>query len=208
MRWIRNRGNRDYASKLRGWLPPLMLGTLLAAGIGGFGGAGLALDHEPDSPKPLINRGDEFFHQERFKEAAEMFRRAVEAFPQAPIPHLAYGHALFAQGKFIPASRSLQAGVTLFPKWAGARINLRNFFTRQSVFERRLEDLEARGYEDFDGRFLLGYIYHFSGRKDAGERIFLLLEKDYPANPALRAFLPGRTVAQSPACAPGAPQAS
>lgn len=109
MRWIRNCGNRA-----RGRLLPLMLGTLLAAGIGGWGGAGLAQDHEPDSPKPFINRGDRFFHQERFAEAAEMFHRAVEAFPQAPIPHLAYGHALFAQGKFIPASRSLQAGVTLF----------------------------------------------------------------------------------------------
>lgn len=76
------------------------------------------------------------------------------------------------------------------------------------MFERRLEDLEARGYEDFDGRFLLGYIYHFSGRKDAGERIFLLLEKDYPANPALRAFLPGRTVAQRPAGAADTRQVS
>ena len=170
---------------------PLMVVMLLCSR-----GVGLALDHgpAPRSAENLVSLGDALFHENRYKDAAKVFQYAATKFPDKPIPHLAYGHALFALGEFTASSKSLQAGITIFPDWAQARVDLRGFYNRKSVFFRRLRELQALADKGFDERFLLGYIFHFSGKKEAGARIFQLLDVDFPGNPLLQFFLPAKTM--------------
>lgn len=170
---------------------PIMVALLLASR-----GLGLALNHEEEtrSAEEIVALGDALFHQNRYADAARVFQSATVQFADKPIPHLAYGHALFALGEFTASSKSLQTGIAIFPDWAHAKVDLREFFTHPAVFHSRLRELEALADKGFDERFLLGYVCHFSGKKVAGAGILKLLDAEFPGNPVLQSFLSAKTM--------------
>lgn len=104
--------------------------------------------------------------------AARQCDQAHTLDPRHPLPLLGRGHALIAAGDYVTASLLLQKGIERFPQIAVFRLDLVELAGRQDAFDLRRADLEERlsRSEDFELRFLLGYLELYSGLPEEGVR--------------------------------------
>jgi len=138
----------------------------------------------------LMRRGDAAFQRARYAEAEERFRTAVRSHPAEPLPRLALGHALLGRGELAAAAASLRRGLARAPGWPAAEFDLRRFFPPE-VLDRRLADLEERAAApDPDALFLLGYVRHFYGQRQASQAAFTRLRELAPDDPTPDLFRP------------------
>lgn len=154
----------------RGCSPILLIVLVLACA--------LRLPEVSSTPRPwpdLIQYGDTAFQSQEYSKAAAWFREATRQHPGRPIPHLALGHALFAMGNYRESSLALQQGLSLLPQWVGTTTDVRGFFSDRADFGRRLGDLEhhvSAHESDENARFLLAYVYYFSGQRSEALPLF------------------------------------
>jgi tetratricopeptide (TPR) repeat protein len=82
-------------------------------------------------------------------------------------------HAAFANSECRQAVRYLEEALALEPNWGLYEFKLQEFYGDTQEFERQLKNLERQVElrpQSADLKFLLAYVYYFSGRySDAGD---------------------------------------
>lgn len=123
-----------------------------------------SVDPETLPPDELIDYGSSFFKNSDYSMAAKLFKRAIDLDQKLPVVHIAYGDSLFALGRFDEATQAILKGLEIYPKYAEAPINRREFYSNPSDFDRQLRHLEnyvSSHPANLNARFLLGYNYFF-----------------------------------------------
>ncbi len=90
--------------------------------------------------------------------------------PRNPLPVLARGHALFAAGEYLSASHCIQRGIGMFPGFENVRLDMKGIIPDAKLLDVRRADLEKRlgDNEDYELRFLLGYVDYYMGLEEFG----------------------------------------
>ncbi|MEE9391904.1 MAG: tetratricopeptide repeat protein [Planctomycetota bacterium] len=110
--------------------------------------------------------GEEALFNGDYLSAAEAFRRAVNAKPQDDYALFQLGTALFGAGRYQLAARMIELGLDQNPAWLHRRFSLEDVFASVTEFKARTQALEGYLIDregDSEARFLLSYVYYFSG---------------------------------------------
>jgi len=126
-----------------------------------------ALREGPDSYEDYMRLGDFRFFMGEFTRAGEGYRHAHKANPEDPYALFALVHASFANGEFRQAGRYLDKALAIEPDWALFEFRLQEFYGDFDEYNRHLKNLERQVDLRPDSarlKFLLAYVYYFSGR--------------------------------------------
>jgi len=126
-----------------------------------------ALREGPESYTDYMRVGDFRFFMGEFTQAGEAYRHAHKTSPEDPYALFALVHASFANGEFRQAGRYLDKALAVEPDWALFEFRLQEFYGDYEEYERHLKDLERQVELRPDSarlKFLLAYVYYFSGR--------------------------------------------
>jgi tetratricopeptide (TPR) repeat protein len=134
--------------------------------------------------------GEEAMKQGDYYKAARLFGAASTIDVVNPLPYLDRGHALAAAGDYISAVRNLEQGIRLFPHIAAFKLDLIALVGQKDVFDVRRADLEGRlaGREQYELRFLLGYLELYSGLADEGMKNLRTAAKEAPVESPIASF--------------------
>jgi tetratricopeptide (TPR) repeat protein len=164
----------------------------------------LALSTHAGEISGLVQMGSEYFKRGQIDEAADAFAAAVgmldefEGQPAASVPAdcrfapLGLANAQFATKKYKEAVGSITAGLKLFPTWPAVKLDLRGLHRDPADYEDTLADLEQQAKADEKDaalQFLLGYEYHFSGKRAVAREQFEKTLKADPENANAKLFL-------------------
>lgn len=151
----------------RYWVFPVLVGAFLTLGPSWAGCAGLWASRSPAAGPParlalevqerLFQQGQAYFAAHRYDQAAQVFRRLVETYPQTPLraeTHWWLGQTYEAAGRWDAALAEYRILTGLAPGSAGT------VETRRQEAERRIPELERRLRE---------------GRKPAGPVVGVLI---------------------------------
>jgi len=127
----------------------------------------------------------------KFYLAADRYDVAHTVDPDNPLPLLGKGHALIGAGEYRTAVIALLQGIARFPDIARFRLNLRELLGADQLLDVRRADLENRltDREDYELRFLLGYIEYYSGLPDFGLEHLGKAAADAPPESVIRRFV-------------------
>ena len=121
----------------------------------------------PSTYEDYMRLGDFRFFMGDFTQAGEAYRAAHKAKPEDPFALFALVHGCFANGEYRQASRYLVSAMALEPNWGLYEFRLQEFYGDAGEYHRQVKDL-TRQLELRSGgtelRFLLAYVYYFSGR--------------------------------------------
>ena len=143
------------------------------------------LQQGADSYEDHMRLGDFRFFMGDYTLASEAYRAAHKARPQDAFPLFALSHASFANGEYRLAARYLKEALAIEPGWGLYEFRMQEFYGDAEEFRRHVVNLERqvelRG-DAPDLRFLLAYVYYFTGRyADAADALsdVLRLRPDY-----------------------------
>ncbi len=126
-----------------------------------------ALREGPNTYSEWMRLGDYRFFMGDYTRASEMYRAAHKANPEDPFALFALVHASFANGEYRLAARYLRRALALEPNWGLYEFRLPEFYGSLDEFRRHVANLE-RQVQIRSGvvapKFLLAYVYYFSGR--------------------------------------------
>jgi tetratricopeptide (TPR) repeat protein len=122
----------------------------------------------------LISQAEELLQDGEYYRAANRYELAAAAAPENPLPLIGRGHALIAAGDYLSATYWLTRGIGRFEGVLQFDLNLPRLIGNQDLLDRRRADLEniLASREDYQLRFLLGYIEYYSGLREIGEENF------------------------------------
>ena len=126
-----------------------------------------ALREGPESYEDYMRLGDFRFYMGEFTQAGEVYRQAHKQRLEDPFALFAMVHAAFANGEFRLASRYLEQALAIEPDWALFEFRLQEFYGSVDEYLRHLANLERQAElrpDAAEAKFLLAYVYYFSGR--------------------------------------------
>jgi tetratricopeptide (TPR) repeat protein len=136
----------------------------------------------PSTFDDYMRVGDFRFFMGDFTKAGEAYRAAHKAKPNDPFAQFAQVHVAFANGEYQLASGYLRSALTTEPNWGLYDFRIQEFYGDPDEFKHQLKELERQVQlrpRNSDGRFLLAYIYYFSGRyADAADLLAQLVRVD------------------------------
>ncbi len=145
-----------------------------------------------DSFEDYMRLGDYRFFMGDYTRAAEAYRSAHKEDPRDPFALFALAHASFANGESRLAARYLRSALALEPGWGLYEFRLEEFYGDPSEFGRHRANLERQVELRPDAaelKFLLAYIYYFTGRyADATDLLVDVVRQD-PEFPRADQFL-------------------
>jgi len=121
----------------------------------------------PESYEDYMRLGDFRFYMGQFTLAGEAYRQAHKKRPEDPFALFAMVHAAFANGEYRLASRYLEQALAIEPDWALFEFRLQEFYGDIEEYQRHLANLQRQVElrpNDPETKFLLAYVYYFSGR--------------------------------------------
>jgi len=121
----------------------------------------------PETFEDYMRLGDFHFFMGDYTQASETYRAAHKERPQDAIPVFAMAHASFADGEYALAAGYLKQGFAIEPGWGLYEFRIKEFYGDTKDLQDQVKNLErsiSLRASDADSRFLLGYIYYFSGR--------------------------------------------
>jgi len=141
-----------------------------------------ALQAGPTTYEDYMRLGDFRFFMGDFNQASESYRAAHKARPEDPYALFALTHACFANGEYRQAVRNLEAALAIQPNWGLYEFRIQEFYGDPDEYQRQLKDLQRMvelRTQSADMKFLLAYIYYFSGRfADATDLLAACLRAD------------------------------
>jgi tetratricopeptide (TPR) repeat protein len=155
--------------------------------------------------KGLVIIGNQNFSAGNYPEAADSFRESLliledlvgQDLDQIEIATrasgLMLGHALLSDAKYEESARALEAGVKYIPDWPRQSFDFRKLF-RADQYEECLKSLQGAAGKDgakADVHFLLGYVFHFTGKKEDAKVLFEKALRLNPAHVGAQQFLGG-----------------
>ncbi|MGB3088015.1 MAG: tetratricopeptide repeat protein, partial [Phycisphaerae bacterium] len=106
-------------------------------------------------------------------------RAAHKARPEDPFALFALTHAAFANGEYRTAKRLLETALALEPNWGLYEFRIQEFYGEREEYDRHVANLERLVElrpSSTSMKFLLAYVYYFSGRyADAAESLAEIL---------------------------------
>ena len=133
------------------------------------------LQHGAASYEDHMRLGDFRFFMGDYTLAGEAYRAAHKAHPQEAFPLFALAHASFANGEYRLAARYVREAFAFQPGWGLYEFRLEEFYGDPEDFRKQVRNLERQIElrDDVpDLRFLLAYVYYFSGRyADAADQL-------------------------------------
>ncbi|HUN81424.1 MAG TPA: hypothetical protein VMV81_07935 [Phycisphaerae bacterium] len=134
--------------------------------------------------------GEEAMRQGEYYKASRYFAMAGSIDVLNPLPYLNRGHALAAAGDYLSAVRSLEQGIRLFPQIAAFKLDLVALVGQRDIFDVRRADLETRlaAREQYELRFLLGYLELYSGLAEEGMKNLRSAAKEAPVDSPIAGF--------------------
>lgn len=134
--------------------------------------------------------GEADMHRGDYYRAARLFDAARTIDPFNPLPHLHRGHALAAAGDYVSAVANLELGLKRFPHIAAFKMDLVALVGNRDIFDVRRADLEKRlaVKDQYDLRFLLGYLEWYSGLPEDGMKNLRLAAANAPTDSPIRSF--------------------
>jgi tetratricopeptide (TPR) repeat protein len=152
----------------------------------------LALPPRSESVEDLFEEALAREDEERPREAAELYRRALEQEPDDPVLHFNLGNVLFASGNHSEAAERYQAAVRLDPSYAEAWNNLGNAYAELGRWTESIEALEtalARSPGYPEAHFNLAETHFALGRSDAARRHWRQCLENHPSETIARTTL-------------------
>jgi tetratricopeptide (TPR) repeat protein len=130
----------------------------------------------------LMRVGDFRFFMGDFTQAGEAYRAAHKARPQDAFALFALVHSCFANGEYRQAVRYMEDALAREPNWGLYEFRLQEFYGDRDEYRRHLRDLQRQVEirpRLVESKFLLAYIYYFSGRyADAADLLAEILRLD------------------------------
>jgi len=141
------------------------------------------VDGFPDglSPAEALARGETWLREGDYPNAAEAFRRAWLAGPEDYYAPFQLALALLGMGRFDLGGAALEAGLNRNESWVHRRFDVTEAFSSPEAFGALQKDLQRHvlTYRDaYSARFLLGYLFMFSGHEFEAHETFSGLERD------------------------------
>jgi tetratricopeptide (TPR) repeat protein len=103
----------------------------------------LGLRQDPGSTQTLLDLADLLIEMERWDEAGEKIRRAIELAPEDPASHFCYGRWLLHRGRDEQAIASLKRALQLDPTFPGAHLLLGELHHRRDELPDARQHLRA-----------------------------------------------------------------
>jgi len=151
-----------------------------------------ALREGATSYDDLMRIGDFRFFMGNFTMAGEAYRAAHKLKPEDPFARFMLVHACYANGELRQATRYLKAALAIEPNWGLYEFRLQEFYGDMSEYEHHLKNLERQVElrpSDVDMKFLLAYVYYYSGRYTDAARLLAEVVQAEPASTAADYFL-------------------
>lgn len=144
------------------------------------------------SAAEYLSKGEAWLAEGNYAYAAEAFRRAWEYRPDDYYAPFQLTLALFGMGRHELATYALVEGLDRNASWIHRRMDVGGSFAGPEEFETLLRDLQRHAVADPDdrhARFLLGYLYLFSGRSFEAHSEFTALKRAGSEFPYLESFI-------------------
>jgi len=136
----------------------------------------------PSTFEEYMRVGDFRFFMGDYTRAGEAYRAAHKAKPDDAYAQFAQVHAAFSNGEYKLAAGYLRSALGAEPNWGLYDFRLQEFYGDADEFRRQVKELERQVQlrpRQADGKFLLSYIYYFSGRySDAADLLAQLVHED------------------------------
>jgi tetratricopeptide (TPR) repeat protein len=149
----------------------------------------------------LRAKGDRYFRAGDYPKAIESYRCAVLEQPTNGYNKLAMGHALFAWGNYSYAAYALRRGIRSFDAPDDLKMNLVEFFPSRRHFSKALGKLHRQvsfSPRDLASLTVLGYVYHYTGKREKATLIFKKIRRLRPNDPFAAFFLHGASPESAP----------
>ena len=132
--------------------------------------------------------GDFRFFMGDFSMAEEAYRKAHKDHPQDAFALFALAHSAIARGEYVQATRYLTSGLAIETNWGLYDFRLQEFYGDRAEYLQDLKNLERQVQmrpRSADLKFLLAYVYYFSGRyADAADLLAEVVRLDPKFEPA------------------------
>jgi len=136
----------------------------------------------PTTAEDQMRLGDYRFFMGDYAVAGEAYRAAHKLKVKDPFALFAMAHAAFANSEYKQAVKSIGMALTLEPNWGLYEFRIQEFYGDVTDYKHQLKDLERQVQlrpKTADMKFLLAYIYYFSGRyADAVDLLSEVLQLD------------------------------
>ncbi|MCZ6699292.1 MAG: hypothetical protein O7D94_10215 [Planctomycetota bacterium] len=138
----------------------------------------------------LLAEGRAAMRRGEYYRAAGKFRIAHEIDPRNALPLLQRGHALAAAGAYVTSVRMLIRGIERHPDFADFDVDLPAMIDDRDDFDRRRAEIDShlQRSEDYELRFLLGYLEYYSSLKEEGLQDLKAAAAGAPAAGPIAAF--------------------
>jgi hypothetical protein len=124
----------------------------------------------------FIGFGDAHFHTQRYGDAYQRYRTAIETAPGLAEACFHQAFALVALGRYEQAAKMLKRGLALDPGWPKSGFKVADLYGRNALAKNAHVDAMARAANldpsDADLLFLLGVWLHFDGQPDRAAPFF------------------------------------
>lgn len=137
-----------------------------------------------------MRAAEEALKNGEFTRSARLFDLAATIDPDSPLPLIGKGNAQIAAGQYVSAVLSLKTGIKQFPQIAAFELDLPTLTGQPDVFDQRRADIESilARHEQYELRFLLGYIELYSGLRFDGLNDLEKAAKNAPADSIIAEF--------------------
>lgn len=146
------------------------------------------------TPKQIdqtIRKALALFKRGKFQYSMTLLKKILIAESASPadgseegVTAILYGHSLFALGYYQLAVPALRKGMRLINKFEDTPMDLAEFYGKPEILKEHMAGLETwvkYNPEDMDAKFLLGYVYFFTGRPAQSQSVLAgLLESRHP----------------------------
>jgi tetratricopeptide (TPR) repeat protein len=115
----------------------------------------------------LIKSALALFKNNKFKESAETIKKILIENPDNGVALILYGNALFAMEDYTFSARAIRKGMAVIDDFEDTPMDLKEFYDIPKTLDKQSEELATLvkySPENFEARFLLGYIHYFSGK--------------------------------------------
>ncbi len=118
----------------------------------------------------LVVKAEEHLHNGEYYQASTVYQLATAIEPKNPLLRLGHAHALIAAGEYMTAIHHLTIAIDSYPAFGYLNMDLSLFIPDPAALDTRRADLERRleREEDYNFRFLLGYIEYYSNLPQFG----------------------------------------
>ena len=126
-----------------------------------------------------VTLGDQAFRDGRYRDAVQLYAKAIEFAPQEGAIHLVLADALFAAGDYHYGAYAIRRAAELEPSLLSSSVDKHAFYADPGEFDRQLAVLEQylqTHPTDSDARLVLALNYLFGGRPAAAVDLLNLAE--------------------------------